>query len=218
MCGGGSLPVLLRGREGWLKARWRSVFEGLWEFRAVHPPLLPPQCVGRLERGLAGRWDSAGTRSPRWPGRGKSGLVRSHCAAGRRLVGRAKLWEVEPWAAGSGACVQPGRALLGERPDGNPAAAPRSEPGGTWGAVALPGPAGSGAPRYLRARRGPRAGWGYRADPDPAGPLKGARAGHGDVAPRRGPTSLMPDPAFLPQGSQRGLRSAPFFSPGVWVP
>lgn len=84
--------MLLRGREGWLKARWRSVFEGLWEFRAVHPPLLPPQCVGRLERGLAGRWDPAGTRarSPRWPGRGKSGLVRSHCAAGRRLAGRAK--------------------------------------------------------------------------------------------------------------------------------
>lgn len=63
MCGWGSLPVLLRGREGWLKARWRSVFEGLWEFRAVHPPLLLPQCVGRLERGLAGRWDPAGDPS-----------------------------------------------------------------------------------------------------------------------------------------------------------
>lgn len=49
---GGSPPGLLREREGWLKARWRSVFEGLWEFRAVHPPLLPPQCVGLLERVL----------------------------------------------------------------------------------------------------------------------------------------------------------------------
>lgn len=38
----GSPPGLLREREGWLKARWRSAFEGLWEFRAVHPPLLPP--------------------------------------------------------------------------------------------------------------------------------------------------------------------------------
>lgn len=41
----------------------------------------------------------------------------------------------------------PGRALRGERPDGNPAAAPRSLRGGTWGAAALPSPAGSGARR-----------------------------------------------------------------------
>lgn len=112
----------------------------------------------------------------------------------------------------------PGRALHGERPDGNPAAAPRSLRGGTWGAAALPSPAGSGARRYLRARRGPRAGWVPRTNLDWIGPQKGERAEYGDGAPRRGPTSAIPDPALLPQGSPRGLRSAPFFSPRAWVP
>lgn len=100
MCGWGSLPVLLRGREGWLKARWRSVFEGLWEFRAVHPPLLPPAMRGAPGEGSCGQVGSCG-RPERGVRAGPGGVSQGSSAPIVRPGGR---WPVEPsarrWSCG----------------------------------------------------------------------------------------------------------------------
>lgn len=195
------------------------MFEGLWEFRAVHPPLLSPRNAwgawkGVLRAGGILRGSERGVRAgPGGVSQGSSApIVRPGSGPTERS---ARRWSRE-LRARAPASARPGSA---RREAGRePAAAPRSERGGTWGAAALPGPSGSGARRYLRAKRGPGAGWGHRADLDRVGPRKGARAGHRVAGPRRGPTRAIPDPALIPQGSPRGLRSAPFFSSGVWVP
>lgn len=170
---------------------------------------------GRGWRAAAGARVGAGR-----PGRGESPppapIVRPGGGGAAGLRSRAR--EVEPRAAGSGACVP-------SSPGSPPPWAPR-------GCLALRGDrpgreseremgrAGRRGSRRLQSPEVPQggAGRGARAGAGPwvsqAWQGLGARAPGGERAGRgRGP-----DPAFLPQDSPLGPRSAPVFSPGSRVP
>lgn len=215
VCGGGGF--LGSGGEGRLKAGLGSESGGLWEYRAAPQP---PAMRGAPGEGAHGQVGCCGARAwgPRRPGRGESRPARSHCAARRRRRRcGAEREEVEPRAAGSGACVRPASpALRCERPDGSRGCAPERARG-TWGAAARLGLAGSGAPRYRGAGH---AGQGGGPGLSRAWLGLGGALGPGACIrlPGGGRQRKEPDPALLPQGSPLAPLSGPSFSPGSRVP
>lgn len=193
----------------------------------------PGAAWGARGRGWwAGGGCPAGARAwgPGRPGRGESRPARSHCAARRlrRLRRRscgAEREEVEPRAAGSGACVRlagQARRRRRGRPPGRAAlrgARPQSARGREMGR------GGRRRPRTLRSPEVPqgRAGRGAAGQGRGPGVSRAWRGlawagGRSGSARGRGRPREAPDPALLPQGSPLGPRSAPFFSTRSRVP